>query len=261
MPTPDLFQAWAPPNGPWSEWAKPVLFATAPLIPCPPGQWLLPPEFPFPACSDTAAVIDLPREFSVAYGIAAAKQGFAPIPLYNCLYHTDGVLHLTALLMWLGEGGRILPTVDLPATAPPAFLLDSKRLRPESALLPLKFDNRYVNFPQDFPSGGLLKSRGISRIVVAHEPSLNAPFTRPGDQSSINEDLSHVLSRWQEAGLEMLSSEWDRATNSMSAPEPFTVRRPSYFRSLLYRLRATSELTRSNIGGFGGLIPTATTGG
>ena len=72
--------------------------------------------------------------------------------------------------------------------APPAFLLDSRRFPRGKAASPGQFDNRWMVFPQDFPSGKLLLSRGLRRAVVVREGPLM-------------DDLAHVLRRWQEAGV------------------------------------------------------------
>ncbi len=57
---------------------------------------------------------------------------------------------------------------------------------------PGKFDNRWFTFPQDFPSANLLRARGISAALVIQE--------KAGQPA---EDLSHVLRRWQDAGIEI----------------------------------------------------------
>src|SRR5262245_42524919 len=54
-----LFSAWAPPESPWSAWAKPVLFAHAPLSATYGEQLDLPNIDGFPRSRETAVVIDV----------------------------------------------------------------------------------------------------------------------------------------------------------------------------------------------------------
>ena len=70
------------------------------------------------------------------------------------------------------------------------------------------------------------------------------------------EDLAHVLLRWQQGGLRMLS-----ASPADAAPREFTVTRPSWFRLAWYRAITAARLRRNNAGGFGAVIPVATSGG
>lgn len=131
----------------------------------------------------------------------------------------------------------------LRADATPAFLLDADRMK-DPAPPPGKFDNRWMVFPQDFPSAAFLRSRGIGRVLVVQE----------GEKP--REDLSHVLLRWQRGGIQL----------SIAAPDgagerPLTVQPPSRFRRAWYRVLATMGLSRSNVGGFGAIIPVATATG
>src|SRR6185503_9996520 len=80
--------------------------------------------------------------------------------------------------------------IRLAPEAPPAFLIDADRMR--GVPTPGRFDNRSVVLPQDFPSGTLLRSRGIHEVVL---------IQRGG--TSVREDLAHVLARWQEAGVRL----------------------------------------------------------
>jgi hypothetical protein len=65
------------------------------------------------------------------------------------------------------------------------------------------------------------------------------------------EDLVHVLLRWQEAGLSLLSCDPSHAVT----PTPLQVSRPSNYRSLWYRAQALLGFKRNSAGGFGSLIP------
>ncbi|MGH9601505.1 MAG: hypothetical protein ACRD24_03860 [Terriglobales bacterium] len=110
-----------------------------------------------------------------------------------------------------------------------------------------KFDNRWMVFPQDFPSASFLTSHGIQRVLLAQESY--APVPR--------EDLAHVLLRWQEGGIEILLKRLDRP----DAPARIEVARPSRFRALWHRALAIVGLRRSSAGGFGCTVPESSSAG
>jgi hypothetical protein len=153
-------------------------------------------------------------------------------------------LDVAGLVEALASGATALRDISLSAEAPPAFLIDADRMRPGVPSNPGGYDNRWVVFPQDFPSGTFLRSRGIDDVVVLH------------DRGGVQEDLAHVLLRWQEAGIQI------RAVGpGDTAPQSFTVKKPSWFRGAWYRLIILAGLRRNNAGGFGGVIPKAGGGG
>jgi hypothetical protein len=71
-------------------------------------------------------------------------------------------------------------------------------------------DNRSISLPTDFPSGQLLRARGIRRILLVQEAA-----------SLPQADLSHTLRRWQEAGLAILAKRLDEPSQArpITAPE------------------------------------------
>ena len=127
MSSEEAFAIWAPVDGPWSPWVKPVLFATEHewsergtpelpavaepewLRPAPPppeesargyrdaGKKVAPPQ----AEIGTAYVLDLPGPAAVAWGMMLARAGHRPVPLYNAL-----------------PGGYGAPVVVPPSVAP-----------------------------------------------------------------------------------------------------------------------------------------------
>jgi hypothetical protein len=108
------------------------------------------------------------------------------------------------------------------------------------------FDNRSVSLPTDFPSANFLIAQRIARVIVL------ATTAEP------QEDLSHTLLRWQQAGIaiEMVSP-----LAPELVPMPITVRKPPMFRMLWQRILATAGLRRSPLGGFGGVLPIPSSGG
>jgi hypothetical protein len=196
----ELFDLWAPPSAVWSRWAKPILFAEAGA-----GLPVSPDTEPSPtldlrATPDLAVVLDLPSAVAVKAGLALAEAGFRPVPLFNGARGPTSLnIGGTALvdndpiLTWLLLGTGTLASCQLPDDAPPAFLLDSRRQPPAMNASPGRFDNRWIVFPQDFPSANFLRSQGITRVLLV----------QPDAQRPPQEDLAHVLCRWQEAGLQL----------------------------------------------------------
>ncbi len=248
-----LFDVWAPETSPWSAWAKPVLFAQ--LTSARPAS----PAEPFdvaaalPSAGQTVVVVDLPGARSVHVAFAFAEQrGLRPVPLYNGVHHHDALLDNSPITDALHTYHQRLLTLPIEDSAPPVFMLDGLRLRPTTAPAPGRFDNRWMVFPQDFPSGHTLQERGIRRALVV------------GTATRVDDDLAHVLLRWQELGVEVWCAEDRRdAQGVTAAPVKITVQKPSKFRSLLYRAAAAAGLMRNAAGGFGGRIPepTQSTGG
>src|SRR5947209_15400589 len=80
----ELFETWAPRSSPWSAWAKPVLFAHLPR-PLPLAQ-VVPAydlsEVP-PVRDRWAIVVEMSGVESVAIGLALARVGYRPVPVFN----------------------------------------------------------------------------------------------------------------------------------------------------------------------------------
>lgn len=246
----ELYDVWAPPGNPWSAWAKPVLFTqmefayAANVAP-------LPDHTPWPNAPDLAAqrlalVLDLPGEKATDLGLQLAEAGYRPVPLFNTSYGMNAIVPVQGILSLLARGGTVLCARPLPAEAPPVFLLDSHRMREHGEVLPGKYDNRWLVFPQDFPSARFLQSQNIAGVILVQERAMY-----PQD------DLAHVLLRWQEAGVPLLSTNLD----SLHTPEALKVERPSRYRSLWYHFLAVVGLRRNSAGGFGAVVPLPSQGG
>ena len=246
-----LFRIWAPENGRWSAWAKPVLFTYAfrgdvqpsgsHATPASNVQLAAVPG----AGSGAALVVDLPGASGVAFGIALAERGYRPVPLYNV---TTGpgqdVIDVMPLLGALRKGAGPLATLSLPDDAPPAFLIDSRRL--DGLPAPTMYDNRWMIFPQDFPSGRALAASGISRVVVIRgaEP--------------LRSDLRAVLRLFRREGIEVEAL--DPVTGA-SAALAFDL---SIWSLLSEHVSSVwNGLRENSAGGFGGTVPKpqATSGG
>jgi len=248
----EIYEVWAPASDAWSPWVKPVLFAEIdqamatsipdrlseePGLRCDVG-----------ARRDTAIIVDLPGTQSLLAAFALARDGYRPVPVYNT---TSGrrermqpekcVLGDVAALVQMLS--RPLPDYvrnTLIADHPPVFLLDSRRLTGERGPAPGMYDNRWLVFPQDFPSAAFLRSRGITQAIVIQEG--------PGQPA---QDLAHVLLRWKEGGITISVQD----VSGQTSARPADLRRPPRFRWAIYCALALMGLRRNSAGGFGSVIP------
>ena len=249
MTNEECFAIWAPPEARWSQWAKPVTFTQLDHATAAAQEvilWECPEIRLVPSPGRTAIVVDAPGPTAVRIGIGLADAGYRPVPLFNATSAADELLDIDPIAARLLQGAERLRELRLDPGAPPAFLIDSQRMRPPILPHAGRFDNRWVTLPQDYPSATFLSSRGISEVLVL----------RQGDEHP-DQDLIHVLRRWQEGGLRIALG--DLLTGS--DPKPFDVPRPSLFRLAWYRMRAVLGLRRSDVGGFGGQIPEQSAGG
>ena len=249
MTAEECFDAWAPVDAPWSLWAKPSLFAqldglglaSLTASPVQPLDLFWAPD----AGGRTAIVVDLPGAESVAWGVALARRGYRPVPLFNTSFGPASVVDAMPIAYALVAGAEALRGVTISREAPPAFLLDAVRMTPVVSPAPGKFDNRWVVFPQDFPSGAHLRSTGVSEVLLLH------------DERGLQEDLAHVMLRWQQLGIRLTAAGRDDA----GRVRELHVQPPSMFRRAWYRALTVAGLRRNNAGGFGAVIPMPSSGG
>jgi hypothetical protein len=275
MTADEMFALWAPEHSPWSQWTKPVLFAQVnsdvlahhQIMPPPLPEQNAPPWLPR-AADRVALVVDCPGSASVWFAMTAAAAGYRPIPLFNALpgpmagavtrkdpeysgpleLQPKNVYPLSLVEVWptlhaLIAVSERLQQFNLPAEAPPAFLLDANRRTGVGPLVPNRFDNRSVTFPTDFPSANYLLSQGIKRVLLIQ---MRAGQPQP--------DLAHTLLRWQEAGIEIASVGLENGE-----PQRCQVEKPSLFRVLWYRLAMLAGLS-PQLEGFGAIIPEPSSG-
>ena len=258
----ELFLTWAPTAAVWSRWAKPVLFTqlTAQSAAGDPSANVTPIDFAaalatVPGATSEgkmAIVINLPGAESVDAGLTLTHSGYRPVPLYNCTDGPSAVVSVKEIIARLMAGADILQGLALPDDAPPAFLLDSDPLQGALPPSPGQFDNRWVVFPQDFPSAIFLRSQGIERVRLIQR-------NRP----TADDDLAQVLLLWQHNGLAVDTMILNGTTEIVPlAPIEF---RPSvgwgghlWYRAFLFM---STRRRRSNVGGFGAVIPRPSSGG
>ncbi|MCL2358457.1 hypothetical protein [Candidatus Bathycorpusculum sp.] len=232
-----LYKIWAPDNALWTQWTKPVLFAS---LPCNTGDCeLKPPSADHMQMVDYNAVIivDLPGKESVDEGLVLAQCGYRPVPLYNGVYGNSKfsmIVDVQGIAEALQEGADMLSSLNIRADAPPVFLLDSNRMTGQGKQ-PGKYDNRWCVFPQDMPSASFLLKNGIQKIIVR--------------STRIQEDLAHILLRYQNQGINIFLCSNDEILKEIK------VSKPSLFMSFFYRFKVTLGLSRNATGGFGAVIP------
>ena len=245
------FSAWAPDGSRWSAWAKPVAFllplwdASYPTNPATPTT---PVTVPTAITFNTndGVIVDLPGEESVHLGVALARHGFRPVPLFNGTSGPKAAIDVLPITRALFGGAHDVGRRELSPDAPPAFLLDSRRNEPAAALMPGVYDNRWIVLPQDFPSGALLASRGIRFATVLRRGGV-----------AVRTDLAHVLRRWQDHGIRTRVID----LGSKTVTDYVDIPKPSFFSMLGYATIALLGLRRSNVGGFGSRIPEQSSGG
>jgi hypothetical protein len=257
----EVFDVWAPEESIWSPWVSPVMFAQ---ISC--AEHLVPTSAERPsviwyeeqADRETAIVLDLPGSDAIHSALGLATLGYRPVPVINAspgpirLQLTPAApsvvtLDMEAIVRSVCMGTSIVSETPLAPEAAPVFILDSRRTAGSTALRPELFDNRWTIFPQDFPSARFLLERGIKRVVLVHTNANAQP----------QEDLAHVLLRWQEAGLEIFG----KVQGNTEVPVKITVTRPSRFRLVWHRALVLLGFRRSSVGGFGAFLAQGSGGG
>jgi hypothetical protein len=179
------------------------------------------------ASGRTALVIDLPAVESVRTGIAFARRGYR-----RCRCSTRATGHRRHRDRTADAGAcqrrRYLKTFSIVPTAPPAFLLDADRMQPPRHP-PREVRQSLGRVPAGFPVGDAARGARVSDVLLIH------------DRKSVQEDLAHVLLRWQQGGLRLM-----QASPSDSSTSELTVARPSWFRRAWYRALTASRLRRNN---------------
>ena len=237
----EIFDVWAPRDSVWSPWANAIPFtemnevvslgltdAVQQTEPAPPRL-----------LQKSALVVDLSGPAAVEMGISCAKLGYRPVPLFNSHSAASSLVDMGAIVNALRLATARLSAIALEPTSAPAFLLDSNRLAPGRTIRETDYDNRWLVFPQDFPSAKKLAHAGINCVQVIQ-----------GSASAPAEDLTHVLARWQEAGIQINVSDMAGSPD----PKPIKIQPPAWYRKIWYRAVSSMRFHPSSAGGFGGPI-------
>lgn len=253
MPSKDeIYRIWAPPDALWSRWVKPILFSFVDRVFESRAarsvrferDWI-------PPAGSTAIILDLPEDDGVLWSLDLARLGYRPVPLYNALpfplsekmtapaYRPACTVLMEPILASLVREASVLDQVHLAPDAPPVFLLNADRRLARTDAAPGVFDNRSVCFVTDFPSADFLLTHGIQSAVIVQE---SEKFAR---------DLVETLVAWQQGGIKIFY----KRRGDAGQPSPVVVNRPSFLGVIWFRLGVLLGLRRSELGGFGGIVP------
>ena len=207
----EIYKIWAPFGCKWIDWVRPVPFIGIDEFK-EVNEFI---DYRLPnigyldmVSKDTAIIIDMQGVNSIKEGIALAKIGYRPIPIFNGTNPTLGSMSTTnnviiePLLVW---GASQLKEIELEVNAPPVFLLDVNRLNRYKSNRSV-FDNSWDIYPQDIPTYKYFLENGITKIIVRGERLQN--------------DLSKILYKYQKNGIKILF------TNGYEEPKEIRIRRP-----------------------------------
>ena len=202
----EIFEIWAPREAAWSQWASPVAFA---YIDCDKLGVRAAPATSTGALNvavapGTAYVIDLPGASAIRLAMRLARVGLRPVPVFNAspapltpgLAAGSALVDMTYVMREICFAVSELALLPIQNDAAPVFVLDANRMNGRTSLDP-QFDNRWIVYPQDFPSGAKLREHGITRVVAIQQTE------------AIADDLNDVLVEWQNAGLEIVTKRDD----------------------------------------------------
>ena len=195
----ELYQIWAPTeHEKWTRFAKPALFVHAnessilstPAINLP----SMPVRLSMLEKEGTAIIVDLPGATGVESGLALARHGYIPIPLYNGIHEKnigdlEAVVDNAPIVEALQAGANVLKNARLMqdvAGCSPAFLLDYNRDKTPERLG--MYDNRWSIDMDDMPEAQYMIDNGINHIVLWTE----------GKPSP---DLAPILDSYQDMGI------------------------------------------------------------
>ncbi len=194
MTNKEIYKIWAPDKKRWVDWVRPVPFIN--IDDSSSRKEFI--DYRIPSINylkellnDTALIIDIPGIDSIKEGIALAKLGYRPIPIFNGTDPPIGTISTTnnqiikPLLIW---GAFELKNIKLKNDAPPVFLLDQNRLNRYKINNGI-FDNSWDIYDGDLPSPKYLLENGINKIIV-----------RSNFQAK---DLRKILYKWQKNNIKI----------------------------------------------------------
>ena len=286
MNSEEAFAIWAPAAGPWSPWAKPILFANEsdwesrgdPELPeVPEPTWLEQPtlsrgyreEAPQRSADlSTAMVLDLPGSEAVPWALAFARKGWRPVPLYNAVpggftapapaapTTTDA---LSTPMVFAGSALIDVSVIVRAMRRATPILRDLAIATDRPPVFLLDADRRVgvgMPFPGRFDNRSISLPTDFPSAVRLRSRGIERVLLVQRVGTEPQEDLAHTLLAWQEGGLSILVKPLARDDQ----PQPIQVTRPSMFRVMWYRFLATAGLKRSPLGGFGRTIPVPSAG-
>lgn len=262
MNSEEFYKVWADPTSPWSDWVAPALFTRlhrdGEILP---AATVSKPAWVSSLSPGTALVIDLPGADSVKVAMMFAESGYRPIPLFNASpapYESAGLglvemspckcaIEMQSVMDAIATATPSLVSMSFPEGAPPAFILDSRRLSnlPRTEYKEF-FDNRWMVFPEDFPAASYLRAHGIDKVILVQENRLEP-----------QEDLARVLIRLQQSGIETHAARF----TSDEPPRRIVVKKPSILKTARFRALRLLKLMRGEYETFLSLLNSGPTAG
>jgi len=190
-----------------------------------------------------------------------AQFGYRPIPLFNAsptpceptslgLAETStckSLIEMRPVMDAIVAATPSLVSMSFPDEAPPAFILDSRRLTSVPHTQHEKvFDNRWMVFPEDFPAASQLRLHGINRILLVQQNRLDP-----------QEDLVRVLIRLQQTGFEIHAID----LTSVEPPKRIVVKSHSVLKMAWFRALRILKLMRGESKTFLSLLNGSSTAG
>lgn len=194
----EVYKVWAPENGRWSGWVRPVSFiAINENLKVQEYEEFSIPEIIYinEYKNDTAIILDLPGNKAITEGLSLAKLGYRPVPIYNgtdeqegseCLVNNHGLEYSLML------GAEVLKQMEISLDASPVFLTDSNRMN-RRKVTDSVFDNSWDVYSQDLPTYEYLKKHGIDKVIIRSD--------------MIRKDLNKIFYKFQKNGMEIYFTE------------------------------------------------------
>lgn len=212
MTVKDIYKVWAPVGKKWVDWVRPVPFVEMSSY----SKVYNHSGFSVPKvsylesdCKNAAIIVDLPGMESVTEGLALAREGFRPIPIYNGTAEQPGsraTVDNQSSGIALALGAAELAKIPIKDDALPAFLTDRNRLQRYKMDVSV-FDNSWDVYPQDLPSAEYLVDNGISKVIVVGE--------------SVAKDLKKILYEYQKRNIEIYLTDRYEVPKKVRIPRPF----------------------------------------
>lgn len=212
----EIYKIWAPTGKKWVDWVRPVPFAEMEhfdkgyMSGVASGVDDRRVAYVDKTWKDAAIIVDMPGAKSVQEGIALAKKGYRPIPIFNGTVEqlnaratTNNESASLALMQYAQE----LAKTEIPENARPAFLTDRNRLGRSRVDLGI-FDNSWDVYHQDLPTAEYFLANDIRKIIIVGE--------------SVARDLAKILRPFQKKGIEIFLS------NGYEAPKKVVLRKPIF---------------------------------
>lgn len=206
----EIYKIWAPFGAKWTDWIRPVPFTQLNNVKSEEyfNNYIPKINYIEDSKADIGIIIDLPSYESVNEGIALAKLGFRPIPIYNGTNGQAGAIATvdnTALELSLIWGAVQLKNIVLDDNGPPAFLLDSNRTN-RFKMSEKVYDNSWDVCSQDMPTAKFLLNNGIKQIILR--------------SNIIRKDIAKILYGYQKEGLTIFH------TDGYVAPKVIKIKKP-----------------------------------